>query len=103
MRVTAVSVILSLLLCCSTKKDSKVFIGKWKSIEHPARQAYIVTKEGDAFVLTFEKTNNKVPLVLNPDGNTMTINAGLATGTIAYNKDKDRIIVSGEGEFERIK
>lgn len=103
MRVIARSIILCLLLCCSTEKDAEVFIGRWKSIEHPARQTYIVTKEGDAFVLTFEKTNNKVPLVLNPDGNTMTINAGLATGTIAYNKDKDRIIVSGEGEFERMK
>lgn len=103
MRSIAQFIVFSFLICCSSKKEAELFIGKWKSVEHPVRQAYIITKEGDAFVLTFEKTNNKVPLTFNADGNTMTINAGLATGTIAYIKDRDRIIVSSEGEFERIK
>ena len=88
--------------CASESGDRSAFIGTWQSLQVPTRKPLIIAQEGSAIVVS--QGTKSFPATYDAEHHTLHFSAPLA-GDIAirYLSDKDQLLVTADGVYQRLK
>lgn len=97
-------VLVLLLISCQSSNKLNKFIGKWKRVDLKSAAYIEIKKDGDAIIALEVKTQGEKKYVasFDKDNNVLVVDVVLGKVNISYLDSKDRILISGQGEYERI-
>ncbi len=98
--------LLFLIFCsCSSNSQKDKFFGKWKKSDLDTK-AYIEIKNDAGAIIVHEvksKGTKSFVGVFDKENNIIVVDVIFAKINISYLESKDRILISKQGEYERIK
>jgi hypothetical protein len=95
------SMFLSLLITSCKESVKDKYVGTWQSISNPDRPLWTFKKVGDGLNLSYK--GKEIPVAFNEGDGSLVVATGFVNVIVTYDNEKDRINVTHNGEYRRVK